>query len=188
MRGMDTIAAIHGRRSIRDYLPRPVPRPLIAAILHDAAQAPTPPLSGPAPFVFVVIEGMERLAEHGAAALAYAREHRKPGPAYDWVDKPGFSVFFNAPLVVVICGHDDGLGQAIQDCNRAGQALMLSAHARGLGTCWVGSPMPWLRDPATSAGLGIPADLTPYAAFTLGYPSSVPAGSPREAPTILWRD
>ena len=184
---MDTIAAIYGRRSIRDYQPRLVPRSLIEPILHDAAQAPTPPVSATAPFVFIVIEGIERVAECGAQALAFAKENRKPGAAYDWVDQPGFSVFFNAPAAVVICGFNDGYGQALQDCNRAGQNLMLSAHARGLGTCWVGSPMLWLRDPATCAGLGVSADYAPHAAFTLGYPSGVPSGQPRAMPRIIWR-
>jgi len=183
---MDTIAAIHTRRSIRDYEPRLVPRSLIEAILYDAAQAPTPPVSGKAPFAFVVIEGLERVAESGAAALAFAKQNRKPGPAYDWVGQPGFSVFFNAPTVIIICGFDDGLGQAIQDCSRAGQNLMLSAQARGLGTCWVGSPMLWLRDPATCASLGVPTDHTPYAVFTLGYPSGAPAGTPRAMPDVTW--
>jgi len=183
---MDTVAAINGRRSIRDYEPRPVPRSLVEAILHDAAQAPTPPVSGAEPFVFVATEGAARIAEHGAEALAFAREHRKPGAAYDWVDKPGFLVFFNAPAVIVICGFDDEYGQSLQDCTRAGQNLVLSAYARGLGTCWIGSPMPWLRDPATRARLGVPAGYTPQAAFTLGYPASVPSGKPREMPRIIW--
>jgi nitroreductase len=184
---MDTISAIYGRRSIRNYEPRLVPRPLVAEILHDAAQAPTPPPSGASPFAFVVIEGVERIAAHGLAALAFAREHRTPGPAYDWVDKAGFLVFFNAPAVVIICGFDDGYGQAIQDCSRAGQNLMLSAHARGLGTCWVGSPMLWLRDPATRAELRVPANYTPHAALTLGYSSGAPSGIPRQAPEIIWQ-
>jgi nitroreductase len=183
---MDTIAAIHGRRSIRDYLPRPVSRALIEAVLHDAVQAPTPPVSGAAPFLFVVIEGVETIAAHGAEALAFARAHRKPDRSYDWVDRPDFLVFFNAPTVVVICGYNDVFGQAIQDCNRAGQNLMLSACARGLGTCWVGSPMPWLRDPQTQVRLGIPADYTPYAVFTLGYPASTPSGMPRAMPKVVW--
>jgi nitroreductase len=183
---MDTIAAIHGRRSIRDYVPRLVPRELIEAILLDTAQAPTPPVSGPVPFAFIVIEGLERVAEDGATALRFAKQHRKPIPAYDWVDKPGFLVFFNAPAVVVICGFDDGHGQTREDCNRAGTNLMLSAHARGLGTCWVGSPMLWLRDPATCASLGVPAHYTPHAALTLGYPASVPSPNPREMPQVVW--
>jgi nitroreductase len=183
---MDTIAAIYGRRSIRDYEPRLVPRSLIEAIVRDAAQVPTPPVSGAVPFVFIVVEGFERVAQHGSAALTFAKEHRKPDPSYDWVEKPGFLVFFNAPTAVVICGFNDIYGQAIQDCTRAGQNLMLSAHARGLGTCWVGSPMPWLRDPATRATLRVPADYTPHAAFALGYPASVPGANSREIPKIVW--
>jgi len=183
---MDTIDAIHGRRSIRDYQSREVPRETIAAILLDAAQAPTPPISGKAPFVFLVIEGMARIAEYGAQALSFARAHRKPGPAFDWVDRADFSVFFNAPVVIVICGFDDGHGQALQDCNRAGQNLMLSAYARGLGTCWVGSPMQWLGDPATQALFGVPETYTPRAAFTLGFPAVVPAPNPRPAPEVIW--
>jgi nitroreductase len=183
---VDTIETIHARRSIRDYLPRDVSRAMIEAILLDAAQAPTPPLSGEAPFAFVVIEGTARVAEFGAAALAYARDHRKPGPAYDWVDRPDFSVFFNAPVAIVICGFDDGYDQAQQNCNRSGQNLMLSAQARGLGTCWVGSPMQWLRDPATQSLLGVPLDYTPHAAFALGYPAEIPAGAPRGAPEAIW--
>ena len=46
------------------------------------------------------------LSNGEAAALAYAKEHRKPGTAYDWVDKPGFVVFFNAPIVVGHGGDD----------------------------------------------------------------------------------
>jgi len=183
---MDTIDAIHGRRSVRDYLPAAVSRDLIELVLRDAAQAPTPPVSGDKPFAFVVIEGLSRIADCGALALTYAKTHRPPGPAFDWVDRPGFSVFFNAPVVIVICGFEDGLGQAVQDCNRAGQNLMLSAHARGLGTCWVGSPMLWLRDAGTRARLGVPCGYVPHAAFTMGYPESAPAGTPRPAPQIVW--
>jgi len=143
---METVESIHGRRSIRNYQPRSVPRDLIKQVLDDASQAPTPPVSGDRPFAFVVIEGAALIAEYGAAALRYAREHRKPSAAYNWVDQADFSVFFDAPVVVVICGFEDRHGQALQDCNRAGQNMMLSAYTRGLGTSWVGSPMLWLRD------------------------------------------
>lgn len=127
------------------------------------------------------------IAEYGAAALRYAREHRKPSAAYSWVDQADFSVFFDAPVVVVICGFEDGHGQALQDCNRAGQNLMLSAYARGLGTCWVGSPMLWLRDRATCAALAVPDRYHPHAALTLGYAAAVPSAKPRPQPRIVWR-
>lgn len=183
---MDAIEVIHARRSIRDYQARDVDRAIVEDILWDAAQAPTTPVSGRIPFTFVVIAGVDRLADYGARALLYAREHRGPGPAFDWVDRPDFSVFFNAPVAIVICGFEDGYGQAVQDCNRAGQNLMLSAHARGLGTCWVGSPMAWLRDAATRAELGIPESYPPCAVLTLGYIGRAPTGTPRGRPPVIW--
>jgi len=53
--------------------------------------------------------------------------------------------------------------------------LILSAHARGLGTCWVGSPLLWLRTASIKAELGIPPELVPGAAICLGYPGPVPS-------------
>ena len=68
-------------------------------------------------------------------------------PVADWLDRPGFKIFWDAPVVIIISGP-------VGDCCRAGQNLMLSAHARGLGTCWVGSPMLWLSTPEVRAELG----------------------------------
>jgi nitroreductase len=63
---------------------------------------------------------------------------------------------------------------------------MLSAHARGLGSCWVGAPMLWLRSPETRKELGIAEAFEPFAAFALGYAVSVPPLRPRERPEIVW--
>jgi nitroreductase len=180
---MDTITAIHTRRSIRDYEKRAVEREIIADILWDAAQAPTTPVSGP--FLFHVIEGVARIADFGERALQYARAHRPDTVGYSWVDRSDFKVFLDAPAVIVISGHADN-SQSIQDCNRAGQNLMLSAHARGLGSCWVGAPMLWLRSPQTRKELVIAETFEPFAAFTLGYAASVPPSRSRERPEIVW--
>jgi nitroreductase len=180
---MDTVIAIHTRRSIRDYETRVVEREIIADILWDAAQAPTTPVSGP--FLFHVIEGVARIADFGARAKQYAREHRPDASGNQWADRSDFKVFLDAPVVIVISGRGDN-SQSIQDCNRAGQNLMLSAHARGLGSCWVGAPMPWLRSEETRRELGIAEAFAPFAAFTLGYAASVPPSHSRERPEIVW--
>ena len=39
---MDVIAAIHGRRSVRSFQPKPVERDTIESLIWDAAQAPPP--------------------------------------------------------------------------------------------------------------------------------------------------
>jgi nitroreductase len=180
---MDTITAIHTRRSIRDYEKRAVEREIIADILWDAAQAPTTPVSGP--FLFHVIEGVARIAGLGEHAKRYAHEHRPDAVGYAWTNRSDFKVFLDAPVVIVISGHADN-SQSIQDCNRAGQNLMLSAHARGLGSCWVGAPMLWLHSPETRRQLGIGEAFEPYAAITLGYAASVPPSHSRERPQIVW--
>jgi len=180
---MDTVTAIHTRRSIRDYEKRAVEREIIADILWDAAQAPTTPVSGP--FLFHVIEGVARIAELGERAKQYARDHRSDAAGASWADRPDFKVFLDAPVAIVVSGHADN-SQSIQDCNRAGQNLMLSAHARGLGSCWVGAPMPWLRSLEAREELGIAETFRPFAAFTLGYAAAVPPSRSRERPEIVW--
>jgi nitroreductase len=175
---MDVITAIHGRRSVRAYDPRPVPRELIESIIMDAAQAP-PPFRGQVPWAFNVIEGVDRIAAYGTRAMDYARAHRPDGPGGDWVERPGFKIFWDAPVVIIISGP-------VGDCSRAGQNLMLSAHARGLGTCWVGSPMLWLGTPEVRAELNIASNLTPVAVFCLGYPAAIPEPVAKERPPIIW--
>ena len=115
---MDTIEAIHSRRSIRAYLDRPVARELTEGVIWDAAQAP-PPFAGQMPWTFNVIDGVAHIAALGARAKQYAADSR----AGEWASGPAFDVFWGAPAVIVISGR-------AEDCCRAGQNLMLSAHAR----------------------------------------------------------
>lgn len=177
---MDVIEAIHQRRSIRSFQPRAVERSLIEAVIADAAQAP-PPTRDQVPWTFNVVEGVERIAAFGQEAMDYATANRPGGPGWGWLDRPGFKVFWDAPALVIISGPTE-------DCCRAGQNLMLSAHARGLGTCWVGSPMLWLASATAKATLRIPADVTPVAAICVGYAAEVPSAHPRGLPTVIWQD
>src|SRR5277367_5374741 len=132
---MDAIEAILSRRSVRSYLDRPLERDLIEALIWDAA--PAPAIRDLKRWVFVVVEGRARLAEMGAEAKAFARAALPPGPVPAWLDNAEFKVFWDAPALVIICARAD-TPDAEWDCCRAGQNLMLSAHARGLGSCWVG--------------------------------------------------
>jgi nitroreductase len=62
----------------------------------------------------------------------------------------------------------------------------MSAHARGLGTCWVGSPMLWITTPEVRAELKIPPQLTPVAVFCLGYAAATPEPVVHERPPVVW--
>jgi nitroreductase len=182
---MDTVEAIHGRRSVRSYQDRPVERELIEALVWDAAQAPPPSIHDLRRWAFVVVEGAAQLARMGEQAKAFARAALAPGPVPAWLDDAAFKVFWNAPALILICARRD-IPDAAWDCCRAGQNLMLSAHARGLGSCWVGSPMAWLESAGGAATVGIPADFGPVAPIVVGYPASTPPPRRNERPEIHW--
>ena len=184
---MNVIEAIHGRRSIRVYRPDAVDRAVIEELIWAAAQAPTPPLSGDMPWAFCVIEGRERLAAYGARAKQYAHDHPPTGRPWAWAERPDFKVFWDAPALVIICARS-GNRETPFDCCRAGQNLVLAAHARGLGSCWVGAPLPWLRSPGVAEELGLPAAFDAEVAVILGHPDERPTGTPRPRPPITWCD
>lgn len=182
---MDAIEAVRTRRSIREYQDREVDRDVIEALIIDAAHAPWTPLSLPDPWIFSVIEGREKIAGYGERALAYAREHRPERRGFEWTERPGFSVFHQAPVLILISGRAD-YALALEECTRAAQILAITAHARGLGSCWVGAPNLWLDDPETQAELGIPEGFKPFAAITLGYAAREPEPPVRFKPRIHW--
>ena len=175
---MDTIEAIHTRRSIRAYTAEAIDRRLIEDLIRDAAQTP-PPFARQVPWTFNVVQGTERIADYGQRAKQYAKDQRSAGQGAAWLDREDFRFFWNAPAVVIISGP-------VGDCCRAGQTLLLAAHARGLGACWIGAPLPWLRTPEVKAELGIPPDLTPVCAICIGYAATTPDAQPNVRPRVIW--
>lgn len=182
---MDVVEAIHSWRTIRSFRPDPVERSDIADLLWHAVQVTTPP-GNETPWAFCVLEGCERIERLGARAMDFARAHRPPGePGWGWVDRPGFKVFWGAPAVILISARS-GNAEAPFDCCRAGQNLVLAAHARGFGTCWLGAPLPWLRSAGVAAGLGVPAGFAPSVVLALGHPVQPPEPKSRPRPEIVW--
>lgn len=133
-----------------------------------------------------MVTGAKRLADYGERAKAHARATRPDGPGWDWVDDPGFRIFWNAPALILISGARS-IAESPWDCCRAGQNLMLSAHARGLGACWVGSPMAWLTAPEGASEVGIPDGFAPVAPILVGHPAVTPLPREIERPEIVWR-
>ena len=187
---MDAIEAIRTRRSVRSFLDRPVERALIEDLIGDASHAPFTPIAKTGAWHFTAICGRKRLAGYGERALAYAREHRPQLAGYEWTERAGFSVFHGATAGFVISGRA-GLPSELEECTRAGQIFQIAVHARGLGECWVGSPMLWLQDAATRAEFGIPEGWLPMAAFALGWADPAAAlapPAPRPPHLVAWVD
>jgi nitroreductase len=180
---MDAIAAIRSRRSTRAFEDRPLDRQLVTALIEDATHAPFTPIAKRGAWLFTVIEGRDKLAEVGERALDFARANRPQLAGYEWTERSDFSVFHGAPVAIVISGRHE-LPVALEECTRAGQILDIAANARGVGICWVGAPMMWLRDDAARNELQIPDGWVPYAAFALGYAAAGQPPSTTERPPL----
>ncbi len=186
---MTLIDALHGRRSIRHYLPTPLQRAQVSDLLWHAVQVPRPPISGDDAWAFVVVDGVQHLAGLGERAKAYAAQHQarlqSPQHPWAWPSRADFEVFWGAPVLVLMCARQRH-PEAPFDCCRAGQNLALAAHAAGLGSCWVGSPLPWLASDEGRLAVGLPAGFEVAVAMVLGHPADALPGQSAPRPAITW--
>lgn len=80
--------------------------------------------------------------------------------------------FFGAPTVMFVFAHEGLLPFSAQDAGLMLQTLMLSAHARGLGTCAQGVLATWRRP--VDAEFHIPKHYKLLTGVAIGYPSDAP--------------
>lgn len=158
---MDTLEAIHTRRSIRKYQDMPVPEDLVRQVLAAAMHAPS--ARNAQPWQFVVIDDRRLLAEIPRI-------------------NPNAHMAGRAPTAILICG-DLGLekspGYWVVDCAAAAENLLLAAHALGLGAVWTGVYPRENRIEGLNRLLDLPENVMPHSLIVLGYPAEQPAGEDR---------
>ena len=143
--------AIASRRSIRRFEQRPVPRDDLRAIADAGRLAASAGNRQPCKFLAVSqAELVERLREHVA-----------------WLAAAGDPPADACPTAYMVILADPAINRNhVSDCAAAAQNMLLAAHGRGLGSCWIGS----VNRDAVRELLGIPAELEIYAVIALGYP------------------
>lgn len=175
---------IQSRRSIRRYLPNPVPQTLIEQILTAAAWAPS--AHNRQPWRFAVIT--KDTTKHNLAAAMGAKlrvDLAADGLSPALIEKDAgrsYQRITNAPLLILLCltmadmdSYPDELRRqnewlmAVQSAALAGQNLLLAAHALGLGACWMCAPL--FSPEIVRQTLDLPADWQPQALITVGYPA-----------------
>ncbi len=150
---MDALKAILSRRSIRKYLPKPVPAPIIKEILKAAMSAPS--AGNQQPWHFVVIDDPQILG-------------RVPSC------HPYAAMVPEAPLAILVCGDlesDIHRGYWVQDCSAATENILLAATALGLGSVWLGVYPRQDRVLGLKKLLGIPERIVPFALVPIGWPA-----------------
>lgn len=172
------------RRSIRRYESRPVPQAIIDLLLESAVWAPS--AHNRQPWRFVVIttaNAKQKLA--GAMGEALRRDLAADGLSRTAIDRDAnrsYTRLTGAPLLILVCltmadmdeypderrNRNEAL-MAAQGAAMAGQNLMLSAHALGLGACWLCAPL--FCPEIVRETLDLPADWQPQGVITVGYPA-----------------
>lgn len=192
---------MRSRRSIRRYLPDPVPRALIEAVLTAAIWSPS--AHNRQPWRFAVVE---QTAVKEALARAMGERLRRDleadGAPPEVIEKDvtrSYARITSAPALIALClsmvdmdvypderrSRNEYL-MAVQSTAMAGQNLLLAAHHAGLGACWMCAPL--FVPAVVRQVLELPDDWQPQALIALGYPaeSKEKTRHPLEM-SVLWR-
>jgi len=161
---METLEAIHTRRSIREYQEKPVPQELVTELLKAAMAAPS--AGNQQPWEYLVITDREILKE-------CPRINPHPEMA------------LKAPLGIMVCGSLEGRRFPkywVVDCAAAVQNILLAAHAFGLGAVWTGVCPDEERMAQFGDLLGLPETVKAHTLILLGYPVELPPRQDRFKP------
>jgi nitroreductase len=183
---MELIEAIYGRRATRHFTKEPVTKSMIETLIDAAIQAPS--AVNEQPWHFTVVQDpalLDRISDAAKTHMLKVMEtsdypHHFHGPLHE----PGFQVFYHAPALIVISTLTNDWG--IENASLAAQNLMLSAHAHGLGTCWIGFSQRWLETEEGKTCLDLPPGYTPVAPIIVGHPSQAMPPVPRNPPRLHW--
>ena len=183
---------VRGRRSVRAFQSRPVPRALVEEAIAAAGWAPSP--HGRQPWRFVVVESQERRdALADAMAETWRAQLRLDGQDETIVEarlQKSRDRLQRAPVLIVPCLYLEGLDSypdadrqhaeetmAVQSLGAAVQNLLLSLYAAGVDGGWMCAPL--FCPDVVQAALGLDATLDPHALIAVGYAASDPVRRPR---------
>ncbi|MDH7555505.1 MAG: nitroreductase family protein [Candidatus Methanosuratincola sp.] len=142
---MEVFEAILRRRSVRSYLPDPVPQEKLRRILEAGRLSPS--AMNKQPWHFIVVTDPEKRKELAHGKFGYMLKE--------------------APLVIVGCGDREASPKWYKvDTAIALQTMVIAATGEELGTCWVGS----FDEAMVKETLKIPDRFEVVAMLAVGYP------------------
>ena len=161
---MSVLKVIMDRRSIRRYLPGPIPEEVILRVLDAARFSPSGKNLQPWKFILVQEETLKQRLVEASVRQSFIAE---------------------APIVVVACGFPDRcysrMGNYMKswpvDVAIALEHLILQAQEEGLGTCWIGA----FEEEEVKSILNIPDGVRVLALTPLGYPDEKPVSRGRKS-------
>lgn len=181
---MNLADAVAGRRSIRSFRPRRVPRDAVENAIALAVQAPAPHHSAPWRFTLVESSAAKERLSRSMAELWRADLARDghPPEAIDGILGRSHGLLTSTPLLVV-CSADMSRAHSYPDERRrlaewslfahsvgaALQTFMLGLTEAGIASCWISAPV-FCRS-VVAETLNLPEAVEPHALVLVGYAS-----------------
>lgn len=148
------------RRSVRNFLDKPVEREKIMMCLEAARVAPS--ACNSQPWKFIVVDDRERknrLCEEAFSGVYMTNSFCRTAPVIVAV------VSEKSKFLARIGGMFRGLKYYLIDIGIACEHFVLQAEDLGLGTCWIG----WFNEQAVKSVLNIPRNRKIDVLIALGY-------------------
>jgi nitroreductase len=161
---LEAIEALKGRRSVRVYEDRPVPKEVIEEIIDTARLAPS--ANNIQPWEFVVVTD--------------SAARKKIADLTDY----GKFIAQSGACVAVFCKD---VKHYLEDGSAATENILVAAHALGLGTCWVAGYKKAHAEPIRKL-LGVPDGHKMVSVISLGYQMETPEphGKRRLSDVLHW--
>lgn len=187
----DIVEIIKTRRCVREYKDDQIPDAEIKFLIDCARYAPSG--FNMQPWSFLVIKNkdvMRKISEQGKKSMIPLLEpvkntSRKAADFLVFLKTKGTDMFYNAPVLIIILGNKSAM-TADWDCAMAAQNMMLAAHSRGIGSCWIGGVLPALMDEGFLKELGAPDGYKAVAPLIFGYPKGKTEMPRRAEPEVKW--
>ena len=171
------LSCIMARRSIRQYLDKPVEHEKLEVIVRAGINAPSG--VNRQPWIVRVVEDQKLIADVNEV-------YKKANPEQVKRDKNFKNMFRDAPNLICVCTPANGGGEL--DAGLLGENMMLAALSMGLGTCCLGGPVRWLNSNADAkfflGRLDIPEGYKLNYILAIGYPDEQPDAKPRDASKV----
>lgn len=170
----EVIATIMSRRSIRQYLDKPVEHDKLALVAKCGIHAPN--AMNQQPWAVRVVENQNFIK--GTTEI-----FKKENPEQVKRDAHFKNMYRNAPNIIVVATPKDD-SYAILNAGLMGENMMLAAKSLGLGTCCLGGPVRFLQTSKAYkpylAQLNLPEGYEICYILAIGYPAESPEAKPRD--------
>ncbi len=181
----ETIRVIKSRRSIRRFKPEQIPDSALKEILECAIYAPNARNQQKWHFTVVqnrdMINRMESVMKENlkSSDIEFLRKR---------ASEPDFTVFGNAPTVIVVTGEKQAFSNFVQiDCSCAAENILIAAESLGIGSHIMTSTEFLFKGEKgllLKRDLGIPEGYEHICTIALGYKDETPPEKPRDRSVI----